>query len=154
MKPTFSIMVAALALAAGCSVLLLGSTFLLKGVVDGYRSTGQLAIRTGDLFFIVLPAGFSLLGLVTSFGLMRLREWARKVTILLSVVPVLACALLVIWRPPSVFPPPKPDEQYAILTIGSGLGLWIYEALLLILIPVSIWWLVVMTRESVRSQFR
>jgi len=101
--------------------------------------------------YIAVPICFGLLGIVTSIGLVCLREWARRSTLFLSVVPVIGCALLIIVSPPSVFPQ---VGQGAMLAIGGGIYLLAYKLLLAILIPISIWWLVLLTRESVRSQFR
>jgi len=156
-KPSISIVVATVVLTLGCLVIMLAAGWFLTGVVSGYLKLGipfPHFLSASGLFVIVLPISCSLLGLVTAVGLMRLRDWARKVAIFLSTVPVLSCALLVLSQPPSIFPPPKSSEQYAILTIGPGLGLLFYEYLLVILIPLSIWWLVLFTRKSVRSQFR
>jgi|SRR5260370_4312925 len=102
--------------------------------------------------YVVLPLCFSLLGLITSVGLFGLREWARKVAIFLSVAPVTICGLLLLLRPDAIF---QPDIglKYAILTVGD-LGIVVYAWMFVILIPVSVWWLILFTRKSVRSQFR
>jgi hypothetical protein len=92
--------------------------------------------------FVAAPICFSLLGIVTSIGLLRLREWARRGTILLSTVPVLGGAALAALHPPLLFP-----SQI------SGIVFAIFMYVLATLAVVSIWWLVVMTRKSVRDQF-
>jgi len=102
---------------------------------------------------IGLPAGLCSAGIVTSIGLLRVREWARKITLFLSIVPVSACAILVLLRPASVFPPAKPNEQLAILTVGSGLGLVFCEYCLVLLTPFSLWWLILFTRPSIKALF-
>jgi len=100
------------------------------------------------------PVLFGLMAVATSIGLVFLREWARKATIFLAAAPVLGCALLLVLRPPSILPRAKPNEQLALMTVGSGLLFDIYLSLFLILIPISVWWLILFTRTSVRSQFR
>lgn len=100
------------------------------------------------------PVLFSLLAVATSIGLMFLQEWARKTTIFLAIAPALGCALLLILRPPSILPSAGPNEQQALMTVGSGLVPAIFLYLLVILIPISIWWLVLFTRPSVKAQFR
>ena len=102
--------------------------------------------------YVGIPICFGLLGIVGSIGLLRLREWARRITLLLSIVPLAGCALLILLRPPSVFPPDP--GQGAIFAIGGGLYFRAFELLLVILIPISLWWWILFTRESVRSQFR
>jgi hypothetical protein len=129
----------------------------LIGGTEVIRQTGQrltLDLDARLFVFTIAPGAFSLLGLISAIGIFYLKEWARIAVLCLSTVPVLGSGLLVTLQPQSVFPPPQPDEQYAIATIGNGLGLAIYEVLLVVLIPVSIWWLVLFTRASVKTQFR
>ena len=95
----------------------------------------------------VLPFCFSLLGVATSIGLLCLQEWARKAAIFLATVPVLGCAMLVLLRPAFVLSPREPNEQNPLL-----LGILIY--LLVILVPISAWWLILLTRASVKGQFQ
>jgi hypothetical protein len=100
---------------------------------------------------IAVPICFGLVGIATSIELLRLREWARRVTLFLATVPVAGCVLLVALHPSSVFPP-EPGRG-AILVMGD-IYLLAYKLLLAVLIPRSIWWWVLFTRESVRTQFR
>jgi hypothetical protein len=100
--------------------------------------------------YAVLPFCFSLLGVIASVGLFGLREWARKTAIFLSVAPVTICGLLFLLQPNAIF---QPDAgiKYAILTVGD-LGIVVYVCMFVALIPVSVWWLIRFTRESVRSE--
>jgi hypothetical protein len=102
--------------------------------------------------YVGIPICFGLLGIVGSIGLLRLREWARRITLLLSTVPLAGCALLIVLRPFSVFPPDP--GRGAIFAIGGGLYFLAFELLLVILIPISLWWWILFTRESVRFRFR
>ena len=72
--------------------------------------------------------------------------------IFLSVAPVTICGLLLLLRPEAIFHPDT-GLKYAILTVGD-LGIAVYAYMFMILIPVSAWWLILFTRQSVRSQFR
>ncbi len=101
-----------------------------------------------------VPGCFGLLGLVTSFGLVRLREWARQLTLFLSTVPVIGGALMILVRPASIFPAAKLDEHDALMTVGSGFMLVIYLYLLAFLIIISAWWLILFTRISIKAQFQ
>jgi hypothetical protein len=93
-----------------------------------------------------LPFLFSLMAVVTSIGLLRLREWARRATLCLATLPVSGCALfLILYHSRDVYGAP-----FAVRDITHPVG----KVLLAILIPVSIWWWVLFTRNTVRSQFR
>jgi hypothetical protein len=48
-----------------------------------------------------LPFLFSLIALVTSVGLFRLCEWARRTTLCLATVPVAGCAIFLILHQPN-----------------------------------------------------
>ena len=104
------------------------------------------------LTYIFFPMAIGLLGMATSIGLLCTREWARKATIFLATFPVSVCVLLVILRPKTLFPPDP--GQGAILAFGGGLYLALLMCLLIVLVPISIWFRYVLTRESVRSEFR
>jgi len=80
-----------------------------------------------------------------------MREWARKMAIFLSVAPVTICGLLLLLHPDAIFPPDV-GAKYAILAVGD-LGIVVYACMFVILIPVSVWWLILFTRKSVYSQF-
>ena len=89
--------------------------------------------------FLGLPFLFSLVAAASSIGLLRLRGWARTMTLCLATLPVSASFLDLILDPPG----PGVIEIVPVDKI-----------LLAILAPVSIWWWALFTRPSVRSQFR
>ena len=146
---------------AVAAVQFLGSLAVL--VPSGLFLTGEIRLRrlyprnyqflhpAVYVVLIAVPICFGLFGVATSIGLLRLRKWARRATLFLATVPVVGCALLVILHPPTVFPP-EPG-QGAMLVMGD-IYLLAYKFLLAVLIPISIWWLILFTRPSVRSQFR
>jgi hypothetical protein len=90
------------------------------------------------LIFLVLPFLFSLVAVASSIGLLRLRGWARTMTLCLATLPVASCVLDLIFD--------HPPGQWEIIPVA--------KILFAILAPVSIWWWVLFTRPSVRSQFR
>jgi hypothetical protein len=144
---------AAIVLLAGSVLILLATVWMFTDAAESYRVAGQPLsgmVNARLVAYLVFPLCFSLLGVVTSVGLFGLREWARKLAIFLSVAPVTTCGLLVLLQPVAIFPP---DVKYAILAVGD-MGIVVYASMLTILIPVSVWWLILFTRESVRSQFR
>jgi len=127
---------------------------MFTDAVESYRIAGQplSGILNARLFgYAVLPFCFSLLGVATSAGLFGMREWARKMAIFLSVAPVTICGLLLLLHPDAIFPPDV-GAKYAILAVGD-LGIVVYACMFVILIPVSVWWLILFTRKSVCSQF-
>jgi len=93
-----------------------------------------------------LPFLFSFVAVVTAIGLLRLQEWARRATLYLATLPVLGCSLfLIFYHPQDTY-----ETPFAIRDISRLVG----KVSLAILIPVSIWWWVLFTRNTVRSQFR
>ena len=104
------------------------------------------------LVYIIFPISVGLLGIVCAFGLPELRAWARKGTLFLARAPVLICLLLVLFRPSTVFPP-DPDKE-ALLAFGGAIYWAIFVCLLAVLIPISIWWQILFTRQRVAAIFR
>jgi hypothetical protein len=153
MKAPLSVVLAAAVLFVGSVLILLAIVLMFTDAVESYRIAGRplSGIVNARLFaYAVLPISFSLLGVATSVGLFGLREWARKMAIFLSVAPVTICGLLLLLRPEAIF---QPDVGATILVVGD-LGIVVYAYMFVILIPVSVWWLILFTRESMRSQFR
>ena len=112
----------------------------------GVWVTDELANSPMLIVVLGLPILFSLIAVVTSIGLLRLREWARRATLYLGTLPVSGCALfLILYHPRDAYGAP-----FAVRDISHLVG----KILLAILIPVSIWWWVLFTRNTVRSQFR
>jgi hypothetical protein len=148
----------------GSALALLVSLVFLQADIDRYRLSEKLVYVYGPasafhflhpafyIVFMILPMSFGLLGIVCAWGLLGSREWARKGTLFLATVPVLVCVSLVLFHPSAVFPPDP--GQGAILAFGGGVYLALFVYLLVVLIPVSIGWQILLTRESVRSQFR
>jgi hypothetical protein len=138
----------------GSALILLATVWMFTDAVESYRIAGRplSGILNARLFaYAVLPFCFSLLGVATSAGLFGMREWARKMAIFLSVAPVTICGLLLLLHPDAIFPPDV-GAKYAILAVGD-LGIVVYACMFVILIPVSVWWLILFTRKSVCSQF-
>ena len=98
------------------------------------------------LVVLGLPFLFSLIALVTSVGLLWLREWARRATLGLATFPVCACVLFLIFH--------HPHDVYGAPFAVRDVSRLISKILLAILIPASTWWWVLLTRDAVRSLFR
>jgi len=135
--------------------MLLVSVATFTSAIESYRNAGQpLASLIGArlLAYVVFPLFLSLLGIIASRGLFDLREWARRAAVFLATVPVLGCGLLILVRPRSVFPEDIPSGPVYAPFIGIGLATC--EVLFCILVPFSLWFLILFTRKSVKSQFR
>jgi|HubBroStandDraft_3_1064219.scaffolds.fasta_scaffold364044_1 hypothetical protein len=94
---------------------------------------------------IVIQTAFGLFGIIVAIGLLRLFEAARKATILLSKVTIIVFSgvLLLFWA--AAFSTHNTVFLMPFLVCGGSL---------VILLPLVIWWRMVLRRESVRSQFR
>jgi hypothetical protein len=146
---------AAAVLLTGSALILLASVWVFADAAESYRDAGQPLSRIVNarvFAYAVLPFCLSLLGVASSVGLFGLREWARKMAIFLSVAPVAICGLLLLLRPEAIFHPDtglKVRDSYGWRPGYNGVCIHVYD-----FIPVSGWWLILFTRQSVRSQFR
>jgi hypothetical protein len=159
-----SVRAAAIVEFLGSIFSLLVSLVFLWSEIDRYQGSKQLVRIYGPasvfhfynpafyIVYMLLPLLFGGLGIVCACGLFGLREWARKGTLFLATVPVLVCVLLVLFHLSGVFPPDP--GQGAILAFGGGVYLALFAYLLVFLIPVSIWWQILLTRERIVGHFR
>jgi hypothetical protein len=128
---------------AVATVLLIGSILIPAGGL--YFMFVNLSLRDFLWPVIGIQTAFSLLGIITSIGLVRLHEAARKAAIFLATAPlcILVLALFVLMA--------AARSTHNFFFVGAFL---IFGALLVILTPISIWWLIVLRRDDVQSQFR
>ena len=112
----------------GSVLALLVSLVFLQADIDRYRLSEKFVHVYGPasafhfldpafyIVYMVLPTLFGLLGIVCAWGLLGLREWARKGTLFLATVPVLVCVLLVCFPIRArFFPQTQAREQYLLL---------------------------------------
>ena len=136
MRAPASIVAVATVLLIGCVLVPAGSFYLWF-------------VNPAFLYFllpiIVIEFALSLLGIVTSIGLLLLREPARKAAIFLSAVPILVLifALVILV-----------GASRSTHNLVVAIPVLICGALFVILLPLSVWWLVLLHRDSVRFQFR
>jgi len=135
-RPTPSVIAVAAFQFFGSLPILCLSGIALWGAarIGELRNSPMVSIVYGSAFL------FSLAGIVASVGLLRLREWARTTTLCLATFPLFWCALFLILDESKI--PRSYDIVRQIVEILFGL-----------LVPLSIWWWVLFTRNSVRSQF-
>jgi len=97
-----------------------------------------------------LPAMFSLLGLAAAVGLLFAQEWARRTTPFLALAPFVVYLPIVVFRPAMMF---RLETPGGLLVIGDlALAPCVYTFALMS--PLSLWWLILLTRREVPSQFR
>jgi hypothetical protein len=149
MKPSSSIKAVAAVQFLGSLAILLLPGLLLTDEIHFHRwypDTYQPKSAGFYEVYVVLPICLSLCGIITSIGLVRLREWARRVTLYFPAVPLLICALWLLLHHPR-------GVGDALLVIGDLSNVFA-AILLVIMVPISLWWWILFTRKSVRSQFR
>ena len=94
---------------------------------------------------VVIQIVFGLFGILTSIGLLRLLEAARKSAILLSTVAVIVFSgvLFLVW-----------GVAFSTHNIVFVMPFLVCGGSLVVLLPLSLWWRVALGRDSVRSRFR
>jgi hypothetical protein len=102
----------------------------------------------GQPWISVCAFAFSILMMILAAGILRSKEWARRTAIYL-VAPCLAALLIATWVAMAETPPPPA----APLTVGSGIDLVIIFGCLLLLVPIAVWWLILLTRQHIRCLF-
>lgn len=115
------------------------SLFLFQRGLRNEYFSDKYSVDPGTSLFLGILLGIFLVGIVTAVGLVRLKTWARMFTLFLATAPVCATAVgaALYKRQPGL------DFTPAIL-----------DGLLILLLPVSMWWWILFTRKSVRAQFR
>jgi len=105
-------------------------------------------VLIGASLLYVLPAGW---GIVTGIGLWRMRNWARISAIVFSVLllTIGGFAALVSLITPIPVSPRAGIDPAIVSGVRAGIGVfW------LLVLGMSVWWLVYLTRPKVRGQFQ
>lgn len=153
-RPAAITAAATLAIVGSCIALLAWGWFsyYLFETVQSFHLK-RIPLKNWEILFIgavaVVPPVLAILGLQTGAGLFRLNAWARKSALCWAGASLLFCAYLLASHP------------YQILVIDSDqwsselalLKQFFAQALLIALVPVSIWWIFLFTRTSVKAQF-
>lgn len=133
--------------------LLRKALLVALAIVTGLTAVNQIRISIliskvlsfllfpGWLLYLLISRGHDgsglEVGLMVSIGLLQLRELARRAAILLSTVPVAILA-------PSLLIFLGANSRTGREGIAAGYGFLLYGAFLLLLLPLSIWWFVVL----------
>lgn len=153
MKAPLSVRALASFIFAGSLAILAGTTIEFVNALDYSLANSQSLSYLTDArasVLLLIPAILSVFGIVATVGLFRLRAWARRIMLYLATVPLITYMTLVILKPTVIFPQ---DVNGALLTIGD-LGYPAAIVFVILLVPISLWSLILLTRESIRSQFR
>jgi hypothetical protein len=153
--PGAVILIATIQFVVSALIWLPSGLLLLSDAIMAHRyaaavARGWMALpkRSHEYYEIVIgiPLCLSVIGLFTGIGLLRMRNWARRVTLYMATVPVFACVVFLHVHHPK-------HVEGALFAVGDFTPA-IAWALLVILVPVSIWWWAYLIRNDVRSRFR
>jgi hypothetical protein len=101
------------------------------------------------LLIALVPSTFMALGIRTGIGLFQLRPWARVAALAWACVSLAFCLGLIAFRPFETFFIPDhfvgPTESLKQLIAIS---------VVILLLPVSVWWLFLFRAKSVKEQFQ
>jgi hypothetical protein len=101
------------------------------------------------LLIALVPSGVIALGVRTGIGLFQLRPWARIAAMIWASLTLVLCLCLIALRPFETFFIPDhfvgPTESFNQLMA---------IALVILLLPASVWWLFLFRMQNVKMQFR
>lgn len=144
--------------AATLAILGCGASFILWGIFllnllnapphqDGKRLYEVYPATV--LLIALVPSIFMALGIRTGIGLFQLRPWARVAALAWASVSLTFCLALIAFRPFETFF--IPDHFVGAI---ESLKQLIAISLVILLLPVSVWWLFLFRAKSVREQFQ
>jgi hypothetical protein len=97
---------------------------------------------------LLLPPAVIAMGIRTAVGLLFLRSWARRTSLIWAAISLLLCLAIIAFRPFETFVIPQHFVSQVVLTKQM-----ISISFVLILFPVSVWWLFYFRTRSVKMQF-
>jgi hypothetical protein len=100
------------------------------------------------LAFLLLPSALIALGIRTGIGLFQLRPWARIAAIIWASVALPLSLSIVAFRPFETF-----FISDRFVSVGESLKQLMAIAFVVLLLPVSVWWLFLFRMKSVKAQF-
>lgn len=100
------------------------------------------------LLVVLVPPAVIAIGVRTAIGLLQLRPWARWASTLWAAIALMLCLAIIAFRPYQTFVVPAKFVNLAILTKQM-----IAISFVLMLLPVSVWWLFYFRTKSVKLQF-
>jgi multisubunit Na+/H+ antiporter MnhB subunit len=142
---------ATLAILGSVSAFFFWGNFFLTLLNAPPDARGNHLYETHPVAFLVIatvPSVLIALGIWTGIGLFQLRRWARRAALTWASIALLFCLLMIAFRPFETFF--IPDHFVSEL---ESLKQLIAVAIVLMLLPVSVWWLFFFRTESVKLQF-
>jgi len=100
------------------------------------------------LLISLVPPAVVAMGIRTGIGLFRLRPWARLAALLWAGLTLAFCLWLIAWRPFETF---VISDRF--VAPAESMRQLVSVALLILLLPTSVWWLFLFRMESVKLQF-
>ena len=142
---------ATLAVLESITILLVWLFFVVSALNLPADSHGKHIYQYLPFTFFVLaavPPMISAVGIRTGIGLFQLRGWARKAAMLWATIALIFCSAIIALRPFETFV--FPDR---VVTDVEYLRQLLVLAVLVFLLPISVWWLFYFRMRSVKSQF-
>jgi uncharacterized membrane protein len=133
-RPTISI----IAVAVFQIVASVFTLVMFERIVREFYFSDRSSVPANAPFGLGTLLGTALLEIITAIGLLRLKKWARQMSLCIATIPLCAFTIAATLR--------KPDPPWDWTALVLELALWV-------LIPVTIWWWIVFTRKRIRAQF-
>lgn len=97
---------------------------------------------------VIVPPAIIAVGVRTAIGLLNLKPWARRTSMVWAAVALTLCLSIIAFRPFETFVVPHKFVKQAVLTKQM-----IAISVVLMLLPVSVWWLFYFRTKNVKLQF-
>jgi len=122
---------------------------LLNAPADAHGRHLYQTHLTFFLAFAFVPSGVIALGIRTGIGLFQLRPWARVAAMVWASITLAFCLALIALRPFEVFVIPD-----TFVGPAESLKQLAAIALIILLLPASVWWLFLFRSKGVKLQFQ
>lgn len=143
--------------AATYAMLCCVSAFLIWGFVllsflnSPRDNQGQRSYEHSPVTFLLImlvPPAVIAAGLQTAIGLLHLKPWARQLSAIWAAANLTLCLAIIAFRPYETFVIPRHFVRQIVLTRQM-----IAISFILMILPVSVWWLFYFRTKGVKEQF-
>lgn len=134
-----------------CATALLAWAYVLLTLVNVRDDSGHTFFDYFPTTFVLLaavPPAVIALGMRTAIGVLQLRPWARLASMVWAAVALALSLAIVAFRPFETFVIPQRFVSPTVLTMQM-----VAISFVLLLLPVSVWWLFYFRTKSVKRQF-
>jgi hypothetical protein len=144
--------------AAATLAILISSSFFMVWI---YFFVSFLGVRIADegkhlyeiypvqsLLLALIPPLVVAVGVSTGIGLFQLRPWARVAALILASTALVLCLAVIAFRPFETFFIPEHFVS-SVVSLKQLMAI----SFLVMLLPISVWWLFFFRRKSVKLQF-